>query len=331
MTTVDARLEDVRAAFEAALAATDTTAAIALVEAALADQADPVQLLIEVVAPAQREVGERWQRGEWSVAEEHAATAVAVAATEAIARQVRTLPVVHGHVVVACAEREWHALPAMIVDCALRANGWKTTLLGASTSPLRLSQYLQDLGPDALAVSCSMLGALPTTRRFIEASTSAGIPAVVGGAAFGPDAVRALALGATAWAPDAAHAVRAMSNLPAVVPPVEPLPSEAAAEQAALELANRDLVAQIGGQWAVGEDVEVREDAVQQTLHAVWAALLTGDQRTIVDTAAWVHALLTARSADAAQVATLGTLTAAALRDYPLAHHLVTTSWPADR
>ncbi|WP_445169618.1 cobalamin-dependent protein [Mycolicibacterium sp. Dal123E01] len=99
----------------------------------------------------------------------------------------------------------------------LRSHGWDTTVLGAATSPLRLSQHLADRGPDAVAISCSVLGALPTTRRFIEAATAAGVPTLVGGPAFGYDEVRSRVLGATAWAADARSAVAAMESLPAVV------------------------------------------------------------------------------------------------------------------
>ncbi|ADB35366.1 cobalamin B12-binding domain protein [Kribbella flavida DSM 17836] len=330
MTSTATDLDELTTTFRAALEAGDSATALVAVEASLAEGADPIQLLTEVVAPAQRTVGLRWQNGEWSVAAEHAATAVAVAATEAVARHVRTtVPVEHGHVVVACAEREWHALPATMIECALLANGWKTTPLGASTSPLRLSQYLQDLGPDVLAVSCSMLGALPTTRRFIEAAASAGIPTVVGGPAFGPDEVRAKALGATAWAPDAATAVRVLAGLPPVVPPVDPLPAEATSEQAALELAHRQLLTDITAQWQPPEDLEIAEDAVQQTLHALWATLLTGDPRPLPDTARWITDLLVPRRADPGLVTTLATATTAVLRDYPRAHELLTTHWPA--
>jgi hypothetical protein len=56
----------------------------------------------------------------------------------------------------------------VIIDCALRAHGWDTTLLGASTNPMRLNQYLQDLGPEAVAVSCSVLGSLPTCQVLCE-------------------------------------------------------------------------------------------------------------------------------------------------------------------
>ena len=189
--------------YDAALSRGDTAAVTELVADMLASGSEPVSVLTDVVAAAQREVGKRWQRGEWSVAEEHAATAMAISATKVVAEHVRRTPVTRGSVIVACAEREWHALPAMIIDCALRSDGWDTTLLGASTSPMRLNQYLQDLGPEAVAVSCSVLGSLPTCRRFIEASTASGVPILVGGPAFGPDDVRARALGATAWARDA--------------------------------------------------------------------------------------------------------------------------------
>src|SRR4029079_11324317 len=91
----------------------------------------PIRVLTDVIAVAQRAVGGRWQRGEWSVAEEHAATATSVSATKIVRAHVDRSPVTRGRVIVACAQREWHELPAMIIECALRAEGWDTTLLGA--------------------------------------------------------------------------------------------------------------------------------------------------------------------------------------------------------
>ncbi|MFI5736044.1 B12-binding domain-containing protein [Kribbella sp. NPDC051587] len=317
--------------FENAVAEVDITTALAVVEEALAAGADPVTLLTEVVVAAQRAVGDRWQRGEWSVAREHAATAVATAATEAVTRQVRRLPVTRGRVVVACAEREWHALPAMIIDCALRSDGWDTTLLGASTPALRLSQYLQDLGPDALAVSCSMLGSLPTARRFIEAATAAGIPVLVGGPAFGADDLRAQSLGATAWAPDAAGAIQALRTIPPVVAPAVPLPDGPVTEQAALDLAHTELLTTITSDWPgdAFADVDLARDCVDLLLHAIWAALLTADPRAISETVWWISELLNSRGAPPHLPNALHTTMTRALRDYPLAGALLTTAWPS--
>jgi MerR family transcriptional regulator, light-induced transcriptional regulator len=326
---------DALESYERALAAGDTAAAKDLVLGLLDDGADPVTVLTDVVAAAQRSVGERWQRGEWTVAEEHAATAIALTATKAVARVVRKRPVTRGRVLVACAEKEWHALPAMIIDCALRANGWDSVLLGAATSPLRLNQYLQDHGPEATAVSCSVLGSLPTTRRFIEASTAAGVPVVVGGPAFGYDDVRARALGATAWAASAHGAVSAMEDLPPVVPPVPPLPPAEAAELAALELDHGRLVDELRSGWSLSAgaatptafdraDVgSVAGDVLHQVLHAIAAALLTGDARPLPETAYWISDLLRTRGGDGGAVRELRDVLVATLADYPLARRLV--------
>jgi methanogenic corrinoid protein MtbC1 len=312
----------------------DKAVVVALMEDLLEGGAEPLDVLIGVIAAAQRTIGDRWQRGEWSVAQEHAATAMAMAATEIVARRVAQTPITRGHIIVTCAEREWHWLPAAIIDCALRSDGWQTTQLGPATSPLRFSQYIQDLGPDAVAVSCSVLGALPTTRRFIEASTSAGVPAIVGGAAFGSDDVRAKALGATAWAPDARRAVEAAAGLPVVVPAVAPLPEATAQELAALDWDHLRLVDQVRRQWVVTIPAKadaaqaavraVARDGVPHALHAVSAALLTGDPRTVSETAAWFAALLASRGVDAhSAVDELARVLIAALLDYPLSVDLV--------
>ena len=183
-------------------------------------------------------------------------------------------------------------------------DGWDTTLLGASTSPLRLNQYLQDLGPEAVAVSCSVLGALPSARRFIEASTASGVPILVGGPAFGPDGLRARALGATAWAPTASAAVAAMDKLPAVVSAVPPLAVDVADELGALDVNQRALVERLSAQWSLTHLAETERgrvtrefaaEAVRQVLHAVSAALLTGDPRPVAETAAWICELLRTR------------------------------------
>ncbi|MDZ4267033.1 MAG: cobalamin-dependent protein [Mycobacterium sp.] len=330
----EAPQEDPRRAYEKALTSDDAGAARALMERLLAEGVDPVAILTDVVAASQREVGARWQRGEWTVAKEHAATAIAVAATKAVTRHVRRTTPTQGRVLVACAEREWHALPAMIIDCALSAAGWDSILLGAATSPVRLNQYLQDHGPEAVAVSCSVLGSLSATRRFIEASTAVGVPIVVGGPAFGYDDIRAKALGATAWAADAHGAVRAISSLPAVVAPAPPLPAAAAVEQADLEHDHRNIVTALRTSWSLtsgrfgADSSALGDDVLNQLLHAASAALLTGDSRPVPETAAWIADLMSTRGIDVAVVRELHVRAVEALSDYPLARDIVDTHFP---
>ena len=70
--------------YEDAVAARDNAAATSVVDEMLTAGAQPVTVLTDVIAAAQRAVGARWQRGEWTVAQEHAATAMAVDATKTV-------------------------------------------------------------------------------------------------------------------------------------------------------------------------------------------------------------------------------------------------------
>jgi methanogenic corrinoid protein MtbC1 len=316
---------------DAAVAGGDVDGALTLVDDLLDEGLDPLDV-VDVIAAVQKRVGERWQSAEWSVAQEHAATAVATSALESVRRISRGVVPERGRIVIACAEHEWHALPAMLVSAALRSRGWHVTLLGASTPTARLNRYLQDLGPDITAVSCSVASGLPHSRAFIEASTTAGIPVLAGGAAFGPDARRAAALGATAWAPDARTAVEVVETLPLVVRAAAPLPSEVTVEHSALVSGHRALVSTIAEAWtpyrdAASEDQELLRDIVDQAVHAVGGALLTGDERLLAETSTWVLAVLEARGHASEAWSELGSLLLNVLRDYPVAGGLLKQHW----
>ncbi|MFF5992653.1 cobalamin B12-binding domain-containing protein [Prauserella flavalba] len=325
--------------FERALAVGDAGEGVGVVDELLDRGVEPTVLLLDVISEAQRRIGERWQRGEWSVAQEHIATGVSVAATEAIARWVRRLPVTRGRIVVGCAEREWHSLPALVIATGLRERGWNVAYLGACTPASRLSAYLHDAGPDAVAVSCSVAWALPGTRQFVEAGTSAGIPVIAGGIALGADDTRARALGATAWAPGLREAADVVETLPAVVEPARPLGAEELAEQRGLELNHRTLVETLRRRWRPQDtftegtpehsDIAVVVgDCAEQSLCALQGALLTGDGRLLGDTATWVRSVLSARRVPEARVTALATELGLLLRDYPRAAALLRAHWP---
>lgn len=326
--------------FAEAVTALDPVAGREVVRRLLAEGADPVSVIDQVIAPSQREVGLRWQRAEWTVAQQHAATEVALAAADALRLYLAPQPRRRGHVLLACAEREWHGLPATLIALAVRAAGWEATLLGAGVSPLRLSRYLHELGPDATALSCSVLASLPASRRFIEASSAAGVPTVVGGAAFGTDARRADALGATAWASSARGAVHALAGLPLVVPPAPGLRRELVTELATLREQHLSMLREICARWrpfgsqpagsrAPDSLAEVVRDCVDQSLHALAAGLLTDDSSVLAGTRAWVTAVLAARGDRQAEAhaVELGELLGTMFREYPLTEALVTANW----
>jgi methanogenic corrinoid protein MtbC1 len=229
--------------FMTALETADRRGALRVVSDAIAHGVDPVDVLEDVVCAAQREVGRRWQAGQWSVAREHAATAISEAAVEMVAlRTGSRKDGGSGHVVVACVGEEWHALPARVVAEVLTLHGWRTTYLGASTPPEHLASYLHEVAPDAVALSCVLATGLPRARRMLEAVHAAGVRTLAGGPAFGSDGRVALRLGADGWAPTARQAPAALANLPSARGQLPPLEHNGLDEYATLTVRREELV-----------------------------------------------------------------------------------------
>lgn len=174
----------------------------------------PQEVIRTLLAPVQREVGERWHRGIWTVAHEHQATAVVDTALHRVANAVRARPY-RAAVAVMCAEGDWHTLPSRMAAELLRLDGWQVTFLGGSLPAPDLSRWLREARPDAVVVTCS----LPTFGRGVlniaAAAAGLGIPVVVGGRGMASDARRATALG-VGWAEDLGqlHTALAMPAVP---------------------------------------------------------------------------------------------------------------------
>ncbi|MFR9728341.1 B12-binding domain-containing protein [Saccharopolyspora sp. MS10] len=249
MTTLDPGVSARYGQYLAALSTLREPRVLALVHDAL-DAGTPVEaVLLDLIAPAQAEVGRRWARNEWTVAQEHAATAISERAMAAAGTRI-DVPASAGSLVVCCAEGEWHGLPARLFAEIARTRGWDVTFLGASLPADHLASFLTETGPDAVAVSCSLATSLPQARVAIEAVRSQGIPVLAGGAGFGPDDRYARYLGATGWAPDARSGMTSLAELPGVVRPAPPL--DAGAEWREL-LERRDALVELAWERLAGE------------------------------------------------------------------------------
>ena len=124
------RRAGLRDAIVAAVADTDTRRLAALVEQSFTLH-DVETAVEEIVAPALRLVGDRWQAGAECIAEEHLLS-------EVVLERLRTLlgdrrPAVRGTAVLACAPGERHELGLLSLAVLLQADGWLTVYLGADT------------------------------------------------------------------------------------------------------------------------------------------------------------------------------------------------------
>ena len=114
--------------------------------------------LREVVVPYLHELGERWQRGEVSIAQEHFASNVVRGRLMAMARGWGrgSGPLA----VLACAEDEQHDIPLLLFGLLLRTYGWRVGYLGADTPLPSLVQAVRELHPSAVVVSGTAAGVL---------------------------------------------------------------------------------------------------------------------------------------------------------------------------
>ncbi|WP_019873281.1 cobalamin-dependent protein [Sporichthya polymorpha] len=312
MTVTEAALSaDVRDRYWDALSRGDRTAAVAAALGELERGVPAIRIFDELVRPAQLEVGRQWATNSWGVAREHVATSISEDVVAALGARTAAGPA-RGRIVVTCVEGEWHALPARILSESLRLSGWDVSYLGASVPTPHLVSYLHDLGPDLVALSCSVSTSLQRARRMIEAARGAGVPVLAGGRGFGPDGRWALALGANGWAPDPTAALEliesdAWPSFTDQAPPLEH-PDDA---HVRLRAAHGDLVDATMAELArvfppmAAYDSEQRARTVEDIgyiLDFLTTALFLDDVELFTDFVGWLAEILTARGVPAAAV-----------------------------
>ena len=272
---------------------------LTLVRELRAGGASATTVITGLLAPAQGRVGELWQTEVWNVAQEHAATAIVDAALAEIELGTSHLPL-HGSVVVTCAEGEWHALPARMFAEQLRELGWSVTFLGASTPSGDLARFLEPMAPAGVAVSCSIAAYLPGAERTVEAAHACGLPAVVGGAAFGPDGRRALTIGADAWAASPTEAAATLRTWAAERPTLR----VATSNRAALRLAAiRDEVLEAA--MIAAPALRAAPDDLETVLAFTEAAVLVRDPSVLTEVVPWLELIATSRRRPADTVRTM--------------------------
>ncbi|WP_443046947.1 cobalamin B12-binding domain-containing protein [Streptomyces sp. HB2AG] len=322
--------------FFAAVSDMDEHRAVDVVHRALDDGLAPESVLLEVIAPAQARVGAEWAAGRFTVAREHAATAISDRAVGALACHpaARTEPR-RGRATVTCVDGEWHAFPARLLAETLKLRGWRVDFLGAHVPTPHLIAHLHATGPEVVALSCSLPVRLPTAHATITACQAAGVPVLVGGAGFGADGRYADLLGADAWAATATEAADRLERhgplrLTPHVPgdPLAPLPHLEDQEYTLVSKARADLVgatvAGLGERFPALRDYSPRQleytrEDIGHVADFLVAALYTGDPQLFTDFLGWTVRILGARGVPAHSLALGLELMAQQLRDFPRA------------
>ena len=172
-----------------------------LVEDGFNRGATVTDLLLDVVQPAQREIGRLWQQNVVSIADEHQATAISQAALAHLYQLAPRKPSVNRRVLVACVEGERHDMGARVVSDLLDFDGFDVFFLGADVPVDSLSDKVRAARPQLVILSMTMTFHQEALRRSVDAirDDDPDLPIAAGGHGFGwcPELAEELDLAAT--------------------------------------------------------------------------------------------------------------------------------------
>ncbi len=322
-----------------AVSAGDEHAATLVVFDALEHGLPAQEVLLELIAPVQRRVGEEWAANRLTVAQEHAASAINDRAIAALSHRTAAAPgtPVKGRVVVACVDGEWHGLPARLLAEVLKLRGWAVDYLGAQVTTDHLIQHVHHVGPDLVALSSSIPARLPVAHAAITAVQATGTPVLVGGAAFGPHGRYAALLGADAWAPDAGAAADRLDQGPLRRPapahqPIDDLPHLGDQEYTMVTRTRTRLVRTVMAEledrfpamraYTPAQRGHTAED-IGHVVDFLATALYTDDTDLFTTFLAWTAGILTARNVPARSLVPALHILREELKDFPRAAHML--------
>jgi methanogenic corrinoid protein MtbC1 len=168
-----------RQAYLEALLARDVGAARRAVDAALEGGLPVPDIYLGVLQAALYDIGRCWAVGDFSIAEEHAATAVTQSLLGMLGPRMRTAPKDGRLAVVTGSPEERHALGVQMVADFLESDGWEVLNLGASTPARDLARMADRERPDVVALSTATPAGLPGAAEAVSALRELEAPPLV--------------------------------------------------------------------------------------------------------------------------------------------------------
>lgn len=180
--------------FAEALMRGDAPDATQVIDELLIAHRSPMEIYLEIVAPALVSIGDSWCRGEIGIGQEHLATQIVIKQLD----RLRALFVTSGppspyRVLVACVEGEEHCVGARMVADLCLFKGWAVDFLGPNVPTSALVEMAQRRHAHLVALSATMQHGAVHAQRLVKELTALS-PApnlVLGGQLF---AVKATAI-----------------------------------------------------------------------------------------------------------------------------------------
>jgi MerR family transcriptional regulator, light-induced transcriptional regulator len=171
--------------FAAALKSADSVRAQRVVESALEGGLTQLDVYAAVIAPAMRQIGDLWERGEITVADEHLASAIVERILAVLYRRGFVAPPRSREaILLSCLEGEEHQLGLRIAADVLEGAGFVVLFLGANVPLDDLVAAVSRHRPAAVGLSGTLPGSQAKLERAVDAvrAAVAGVGIVAGGA-----------------------------------------------------------------------------------------------------------------------------------------------------
>lgn len=169
------------------------------------------QIYLHVFQPALYEVGQGWEQGKLSVAQEHLATAVTQTILSAIYAEADFPPSRGETALVACLSENYHEIGARMVADFLQFEGYNTLYLGANTPEDSVLNMIDELKPSVIGLPSTLGYQVEPVRQTIQKIRvdfrSYRPTILVGGIAFNLVEDLWRQVGGDVWGPDAGQAI----------------------------------------------------------------------------------------------------------------------------
>jgi DNA-binding transcriptional MerR regulator/methylmalonyl-CoA mutase cobalamin-binding subunit len=165
-------------------------------------------VLGDVVMPLLRELGDRWEQGQATIAQEHFASNLLRGRLHGMARgwDRGTGP----RAILACPPDDLHDLGLLVFGLALRARGWRITFLGANTPLETIADTASRISPDVIVIAALMPSRIRSVLGQVRELAKDRRVALAGAAATPKLAEQA---GAELLAEDPLHAAERLAGL----------------------------------------------------------------------------------------------------------------------
>lgn len=172
---------------------------------------------IQVLQTSLYRVGDFWEKGKISVAEEHLATAIVGRIIANIYTRFWIKKGGRGKILITSAPNEFHEIGSRMVADLMELDGWNVYYLGANTPKEELFKLLKKIRPEILGISVSMPFNIDKAIEIImdikKDKDMNRIKIMVGGIAFNTFPELWRSIGADGWAPDGMAAVNLANKL----------------------------------------------------------------------------------------------------------------------